>query len=135
MQGKREIWVLTTQQHTGERIKDLFLSARMLNPVQVFGSSADLLKAVRQQTKNAGVLLLDLAAPEEFRREMLSIISEYNLQQWVIALVDDESERLLDQAYEAGVKSYLARDFSFMDFLERARFLELQFILDRNEKH
>ena len=49
----------------------------------------------------------------------------------VIALVDDETECLLDRAYETGVRTYLRRPFTFAEFIERARLMRLQFRLQK----
>ena len=75
-----------------------------------------------------------MSLPHGVSWDALKSLGERKLESRIIALVDGESETLLDRAYEGGIKTYLRKDFTFTDFLDRARALDLLFVVGRDQR-
>ena len=128
MDGRRVIWVLQAEPEVGERVREEFARAQLLNPVRIFTSTAEFVRAIRAR-ESVELILFDFGLSETERWQALAALRESQLIGSTIALVDDAAERLLDFAYEQGIKSYLRKGFSFPDFLERVRFLDQKMLL------
>jgi DNA-binding NarL/FixJ family response regulator len=130
MEGKSAIWVIASRR-IGKHVQDVLDGARLINPIKLIETSGELAAALHSRQSPPPLILLDVSLPDGVSWDALKTLGTCKLESQVMALVDGESETLLDRAYEAGIKTYLRKDFSFSDFLDRARALNLQFLLGR----
>jgi DNA-binding NarL/FixJ family response regulator len=129
MEGKPAIWVIASESNTVRRVTHLFNKARLINPVKPIETNEELSAAFHPGYPPPRLILLDVSMLDGLCWEALNTLRNRKFESKVIALVDGESEALLDRAYEAGIKTYLRKDFTFEDFLERMRAVDLQLVL------
>ena len=129
MQQSYAIFVGGKTKAASRHIIKVFEAANCLNPMFVFGDVPSLQKLIRNNCPL--LILVDLSIRAVW--EILELLQRERdgCGYPVIALVDDETECLLDRAYETGVRTYLRRPFTFAEFIERARLMRLQFRLQK----
>jgi two-component system, response regulator len=131
--------VATGDAQRGREIKEQFERAFLLNPVHIIRNGDELVAYLsgtgiyhdRTKFPLPKVLLLDLQLPGAGPWNILKLIRESPELSRVstVVLVTDETQHLVDQAYERCAKSYLRMPFTFAEFLERSRILGLNWIL------
>ena len=129
-------WLLvaTENREKARHISKIFEDANFLNPI-AFATSAEktmaLLKQEEGEPRPVQLLFLELATEWCWSLlEEIQNVSELSKLP-VVALVNG-NEELLDRAYEMGVKTYLRMPFTFPQFLERSRLLNLRYVILRN---
>lgn len=127
------LWILGDNLETGRHIKKIFDEANLLNPIRLIDNDFDC-KAYFQAGKDLPLLiLLDLGLRNQKAWDILDAARGTEAENTVrfIALVEASTEALLDRAYDAGVKTYLRKPFTFLQFLERARLSNMQFVIQK----
>jgi len=95
------------------------------------GKNDGTLKQEEGEPRPVQLLFLELATEWCWSLlEELQTVSEFSKLP-VVALVNG-NEELLDRAYEMGVKTYLRMPFTFPEFLERSRLLNLRYVILRS---
>ena len=132
--GFGEIWVCARNGEAGRHIKKVFNEANLFNPLRIIDSSFDFNAHFKSDDENPVLLLIDLDLPDERAWRIISAVhgTRFESRLRMIALVDNATERLIDRAYDSGVRSYLRKPFSFADFLGRVRLLNMQLIIARS---
>jgi DNA-binding response OmpR family regulator len=130
--GTGEIWICAANLEASWHIKQVFDEANFLNPIRVIDASMPF----EAQLNDGAVPLLflvDLACADGKAWECIKKIreSKNGARTPLIALVDGSTEPLLDEAYDAGVQTYVRKPLTFAEFLQRARMLNMEFSLER----
>jgi PleD family two-component response regulator len=127
------IWICAETFEDGRHIKKVFDEANLLNPVEVVENAFDYSAFFESGTNLPLIVLLDLGMPYNRAWNILSAARGTIADEKVcfIGLIEDSTETLLDRAYDAGVKSYLRKPLTFVQFLERARLLNVEFVIGR----
>ena len=128
MESKPAIWLIASKE-TGKHIHGIFSEARLINPIKLIENESELAAVLQPGSLEPRLVLLDINLPDGTAWRSVQLLVERRLESRLIALVDTGSEALLDRAYGSGIKTYLRKGFSFPDFLERARALDLRFVL------
>lgn len=128
------VWIWASSNETAKHVKKVFDDAKFLNPVHIVPSELNFRK-VFQSGKNLPLMfLLDLLPGTDQTVLDILLASQGTLAEQMVrfvALIDETAEKLLDRAYDAGVKSHLRKPVTFHDFLQRARLLNLGVAIGR----
>ena len=129
MQQSNSILVAAKTKAASRHIVKIFEAANCLNPMHVFEDVHSLKKLIGQVCPI--LLLVDLGMRSAW--DVLEVLQTERdgCAFPVMALIDDETEKLLDRAYDTGVVTYLRKPFTFAEFIERARLMRLQFGLQK----
>ena len=128
----RPIWIWASNAEEARHLKKIFDEVNLLNPITLLDATTPF--RASQLTTRPIVALLDLFLPNDRAWEILAEarnITDGEL--CFLALIKPGEESILDRAYDAGVKSYLVKPFTFVQFIERARLLQLNSILNASK--
>lgn len=130
--GIGEIWVCARDGEAGRHIKKVFDEANLFNPLRIIDGAFDFDAHFKCDGENPALLLLDLDLPGQRVWQIISAIrgTGFEPRLSIVALVDDSTEQLLDQAYDAGVKTYLRKPLAFGEFVACTRLLNMQLMID-----
>jgi CheY-like chemotaxis protein len=130
MQKVGSILVASENREKARHIAKIFGDANFLNPIAFATNMARALGLMRGEDSSIWIQLLFVELSAEWIWDLLEAFKEEENHSKIpiIALVNG-NEALLDKAYEAGVKSYLKLPFTFAEFLERSRLLQLKCVL------
>jgi AmiR/NasT family two-component response regulator len=128
--GTREIWVCGSGAEALSDIRKAFDEGTLLNPVRVIEDGFDFRSFFSAAKVLPLMLLLDLANPKAW--DIIGAAREAGAQERMplIALVDQSTEKLLDRAYEAGVRTYLRKPLTLGEFVLRAKMLKMNVLID-----
>ena len=128
----RPIWIWASNAEDARHLKKIFDEVNLLNPITFLDTHTPF--RASELTTRPIVALLDLSLPNDRAWEILAEarnITDGELR--FLALIQPGEESILDRAYDAGVKSYLVKPFTFMQFIERARLLQLNSLLSASK--
>ena len=114
-------------------MKQVLEGGGILNPIRIVSNFEEFGSYLRGEDFYANrakfplpkLVLCDLAFGVDQVCQLLADLEEQ--PPTVIVTISSANEFLLDQAYEAGAKTYLRKPFIFPEFLERCRFAGLGF--------
>jgi CheY-like chemotaxis protein len=139
MDGFKWLVVAIGATQEGLDIRQVFENALLLNPVHLIHSGDELIAYLKgtgiyhNRTKFPlpKVLMLDMQLPGASVWKVLELLREDPALADIatLVLVSDETQHLVDKAYESCAKSYLRKPFTFSEFLERSRILGLGWML------
>ena len=120
----RPIWIWASNGETARHLKKIFEEVHLLNPIALFDADRAF------PSTRPLVALLDMSLPNDRAWEILGEVRNFTGGEiCFIALIQPGEESILDRAYDAGVKSYLVKPFTFAQFIRRARLLQLNSLL------
>lgn len=122
------VWIWAGSNETAEHVKKVFENANFLNPVHIISDDLNFHNAFKSGRNLPLMFLLELLPGTNQNVMEILLASHGTLAEQIVrfvALIDETAEKLLDRAYDAGVRSHLRKPFTFHEFLNRARLLNL----------
>jgi AmiR/NasT family two-component response regulator len=128
--GKREIWVCADRLEAGE-LKKRLEEGNILNPIRVLEENFSFENFFGMDGQGPLIVLLDLSHARSW--EIIAAARENGAKESmrIVALVDDSTEKLIDRAYDGGVKTYLRKPIMLAEFLLRLKMLDLNVVIER----
>ena len=128
------VWIMPADLESGEKIISVFHEAGFANALRMFETPGAFGAVIADGKSVPALMLLDLdLPPSEIQRIFDSVHNSKSCQSVpVLALVSAQSEGQLDSAYDSGARTYLRKPFTFAQFLERGRLLNLHFVIGRS---
>jgi hypothetical protein len=120
------IVIATGSAGKAKAILALLKQANLFNPILV-GEDADETRRILSGKDRVELLFVELES--KWTWDLLKWLEQQQQFPSIVGILEENHEALIDQAYEAGVKTCLKIPFTFGELLQKSRLLNVQYLI------